>query len=148
MKLPAYELKSSDNFTTFGFVSIGIKGDIPKLIQFSTTNYKDVFNLAFGDKDTKTGNFDDTIITNNGDSEKVLATVVRCVYAFTHKNPEAWIYASGSTKARTRLYRMGLNRFLDEARKDFEVYGQINDQWEKFSNNVDYEAFFVKRKKD
>lgn len=144
MKLPIYELRSSENFTTFEFTSIGPKGEIPKLIQFSTTNYRDVFNLAFGDKNPETGNLDDMVISNNGDSEKVLATVVRCVYAFTHKNPESWIYASGSTKSRTRLYRMGIAKFFEEANNDFEIYGQINDEWESFRSNVDYEAFLVK----
>ena len=137
MNLPRYELRSSDNFTTFEFISEGPKGEIPKLIQFTSTNYKDVFNLAFGDKNTKTGDIDDVVISNNGDSEKILVTVVRCIYAFTQKNNEAWIYASGSTKSRTRLYRMGVSKFLEDAKKDFEIYGQINDQWEVFRTNVD-----------
>jgi hypothetical protein len=144
MKLPIYELRSSENFTTFEFTSTGPKGEIPKLIQFSATNYRDVFNLAFGDKNPETGGLDDIVISNNGDSEKILATVVRCVYAFTQNNPEAWIYASGSTKSRTRLYRMGIAKFFEEAKKDFEIYGQINDEWESFRSNVDYEAFLVK----
>jgi hypothetical protein len=63
-----------------------------------------LYNLAFGDKDHSTGEIDDKVISNNGDSEKVLATVVATVYAFTDKYPETWIYATGSTKARTRLY--------------------------------------------
>ena len=46
---------------------------------------KDVYNIAFGDKDNTTGNIDDTIISNNGDSEKVLATVAATVYAFIDK---------------------------------------------------------------
>jgi hypothetical protein len=33
----------------------------------------------------------------------VLATVMAAVVAFTEKYPNAWIYARGSTTARTRL---------------------------------------------
>jgi hypothetical protein len=85
MNLPRYELKASDNFTTFEFVSEGPKGRIPKVIQFGATNYKDVFNLAFGDKEAETGRINDTTVSNNGDSERVLITVVRNIYAFTDK---------------------------------------------------------------
>jgi hypothetical protein len=62
------------------------------------------------------------------------------------KKPEAWVYATGSTKSRTRLYRMGITKMLEDAVKDFEIYGQLDDQWENFRNNVDYQAFLVKRK--
>ena len=97
MKLKRYELKAGESFSTFEFTSEGQKGKIPKLIQFSPTNLKDLFNLAFGDKDLETGEIDDLKISNNGDSEKILATVVASVYAFTDKNPDVWIYATGST---------------------------------------------------
>lgn len=99
MRLPKYPLASSDQLTTFKFISEGQKGLIHKIVQYQPTNLKNVYNLAFGDKDHTTGEIDDTIISNNGDSEKVLATVVASVYAFTDKYPEAWIYATGSTKA-------------------------------------------------
>ena len=89
MKLERYELKAGENLTTFEFVSEGPKGNIPKLIQFSPTNLKGLYNLAFGDKDLNSGEIDDLTISNNADSEKILATVVAAVYAFTDKNPDA-----------------------------------------------------------
>jgi len=104
MKLPKYPLASSDKMMTFEFVSEGKNRLIHKLVRYQPTNLKDLYNLAFGDKDHSTGEIDDKVISNNGDSEKVLATVVATVYAFTDKYPETWIYATGSTKARTRLY--------------------------------------------
>lgn len=116
-------------------------------MQFKQTNLKDVYNLAFGDKDHTTGEIDDTVISNNGDSEKVLATVVATVYAFTDKYPDATIYATGSTKARTRLYRMGITKYFLEATKDFEILGERIDDWETFKKNVEYDGFLVKRKK-
>jgi hypothetical protein len=108
---------------------------------------KDVYNLAFGDKDHTTGKIDDTVISNNGDSEKVLATIVATAYAFTDKYPDAWIYATGSTQSRTRLYRMGITKFLSEVEEDFEVLGELNDGLEEFRKNVEYKGFFAKRKK-
>jgi hypothetical protein len=70
-------------------VSEGPKGKIAKLVQFGETNFKGLYNLAFGDKDLITGEINDSVISNNNDSEKVLATVVATVYAFTDKYSDA-----------------------------------------------------------
>lgn len=146
MKLPRYHLTSGENLTTFEFISEGPNGLIHKVVQFTPTNLKDVYNLAFGDKDHMTGQIDDTIISNNGDSEKVLSTVVATVYAFTDKHPDSWIYATGSTKSRTRLYRMGITKYLQEVNEDFEIFGENIDDWEGFRKDVDYDGFLIKRK--
>jgi len=146
MKLPKYPLASSDKFLTFEFISEG-KKLIYKLVRYQPTNLEGVYNPAFGDKDLSTGDIDDTIISNNGDSEKVLATVTATVYAFTDKYPDAWIYATGSTKTRTRLYRMGITKFFSEVTVDFEVLGERNGDWEAFKKDVDYDGFLVRREK-
>lgn len=90
---------------------------------------------------------DDTVVSNNGDSEKVLATVVSAVYAFTEKEKDAWIYATGSSQSRTRLYRMGISKYLEEVINDFEVYGLKEGEWQSFVKDSDYSAFLVRRKK-
>lgn len=146
MKLDRYELKSGEKLEVFEFVSVGNKGRIIKLVQYTATNYKDLYNLGVGDKNAETGEIDDNVISNNGDSEKVLATVVSTLYAFTDKHKDAMIYATGSSKSRTRLYRMGIAKYLGEAENDFEIYGETEHGWEEFRNNIDYEAFLVKRK--
>ncbi len=98
MKLERYELKAEKSLMVFEFVSEGPKGEISKLVQFGETNLKDVYNLAFKDKDMITVDINDAVASNNNDSDKVLATVVATVYAFTAKYPDAWIYATGSTR--------------------------------------------------
>ena len=50
MKFERYQLKTSKNILVFEFVSEGSKGKIDKIIQFSETNLKGFYNLAFGDK--------------------------------------------------------------------------------------------------
>jgi hypothetical protein len=146
MFLPRYELKSDESLTVFEFVSVGRKGEIPKIVQYSETNLKDFYNLGFGDIDLQTGEVDDTVISDNGDSQKVLATVAATVYAFTDKRPEVWIYATGSTKSRTRLYRIGLTNNLSEILEDFELYGQRNGEWQEFIKRIEYAAFLVRRR--
>lgn len=141
MKLPKYPLASSDKLMTFEFTSEGQKGLIQKLVRFQETNVKNVYNLAFGDKDLTTGDIDDKVISNNGDSEKVLATVAATLYAFTDKYPNAWIYATGSTKSRTRLYRMGITKFLSEVTEDFEVLGEKDEDWFPFKKMLNMTDF-------
>lgn len=148
MKLPRYTLiKADDSFSVYEFVSEGPKGNIHKLVKFAETNIPGVFNLAFGDKDENGDDIDDTVVSNNGNSEKVLATVVATVYAFSEQYPDCFIYAAGSTKARTRLYRMGISRYLDEIKNDFEVYGLKEGQWHFFEKGTEFDAFLVKRLK-
>ncbi len=146
MNLPKYPLASGNKMTTFEFVSEGRRGLINKLVKYQQTNLKGLYNLAFGDKVLTTREIDDKVISNNGDSEKVLATVVATVYAFTDKYPNVWIYVTGSSKARTRLYRMGISKYLNEVVLDFEVLGELQDDWETFKPDTEYEGFLIRRK--
>jgi hypothetical protein len=146
MNIEQYQLKSGLEFLSYEFVSEGPKGLIAKRIQFTPVNGQGVYNLAFGDKDPVTGEIDDKTISNNGDSEKVLATVVGAVFAFLDQYPDAWIFAVGSTSARTRLYQMGIAKYYDEIRGELEIYGRIKDHWHPFEKNKDYQAFIAKLK--
>ena len=146
MNLPKYPLSAEKSLTAFEFVSIGKKGRIPKLIKFSETHLKDFYNLGFGDKEGDTNKINDLAISNNGDSEKILATVVSAIYAFTDKNRKAWVYATGSTETRTRLYRIGITKYYEEAQRDFDVYGLYQNQWIPFEKGTNFDAFLIRRK--
>ncbi|MDR2206050.1 MAG: hypothetical protein LBE36_07835 [Flavobacteriaceae bacterium] len=146
MKLPRYELTAEKSLMVFEFTSEGPKGRIPKLIKFSETALKGFYNLAFGDKNLETGEIDDEVVSDNGDSEQVLATVVSAVFAFTNFYKETWVYATGSTKSRTRLYRMGISKYFDEVKQDFHIFGMLDGEWREFEKEIDYTAFVVRRK--
>jgi len=148
MKLLRYQLKAEKSLMVFEFISEGPKGEIPKIIEFTETNLNGFYNLAFGDKDKLTGKLNDKIISNNNDAEKILATVVSSVYAFTDKYPDAWVYATGSTSARTRWYLMGILKYLDEVKNHFHIFGELNNDWKEFEKNINYDGFVVKRKKN
>ncbi|MCD4698898.1 MAG: hypothetical protein K8S16_21925 [Bacteroidales bacterium] len=45
MRLERYELKSGEKLEVFEFVSVGIKGRIIKLVQYTPTNYKNLPNI-------------------------------------------------------------------------------------------------------
>ncbi len=146
MKLDKYNLKTSTQGRRYEFISEGWRGAIRKLIEFQDTREPGFFNLAFGDKNSETGEIDDLRVSNNGDTEKVLATVVAAVYAFCTQFPEAYVYASGSTTARTRLYRMGITKHLLEIRQDFYLYGQVGDGFVLFEPGKEYDGFLAQRK--
>jgi hypothetical protein len=141
-----YKVETSLDFKTFEFISVGLKGSITKVVRYTEINVKGFYNLGFGDKDPVTGFISDLIVTNNGDSHKVLATVAKTLYAFIDLNPGAVVIATGSTEARTRLYRMGITNNLEAIEKDFFVFGLTESAWKPFHKNITYGAFLVYRK--
>jgi hypothetical protein len=146
MKVEKYQLRSESNFTTFEFISEGPKGLIRKKIQFQRTSTPNLYNLAFGDTNQETGEIDDLVVSNNADSEKVWATVVAAAYAFFDKHPETYVYATGSSDARTRLYRIGITKFYEQMIKDFYLYGQVGDEFYEFEAGKEYKGFLALRK--
>lgn len=147
MNKPKYLYKTEDKFTIFEFISVGPKGSIKKMVEYTETATKDVYNLGFGDYDEITNSINDLSVTNNGDSLKVLATVASTVYAFFEKHPNSFILATGSTNVRTMLYRMGIANNLAEITADFVVYGfSDKGNWEGFKFGQDYEAFLITKK--
>ncbi len=146
MRLPKYHLKAESRFTRFEFISEGNKGVIRKLIEFQATSEPGVYNLAFGDKDQTTGEINDLAVSNNGDTEKVLATVIGALYVFFDNYPTAYVYATGSTKARTRLYRIGITKFYEEIKDDFYLYGEVGDDFSRFEIGKEYDGFLAQRK--
>ena len=65
---------------------------------------------------------------------------------FTEEYPDAWIFAVGSTATRTRLYRMGINKYFDIANRDFDILGEQQDVLKWYEKGKDYQAFVVRRK--
>ena len=145
MHLPHYIYRTNDSFLDFEFISEGPLGNIRKVVRFSQIS-TNVFNLAFGDLDEETGDISDTVVTNNDDSRKVLATVAATVHDFSLQHRGVWIVAKGRTRSRNRLYRMGISNNWQEINTEFEVYGLINEEWKLFEAGKDYEAFLVRRK--
>ncbi len=147
MTFDKYPVTIGATLQVYEFISQGIHGDISKLVIYSETHLHHFYNLGFGDKDEVTGHIDDEVINNNGDSAKVLATVASTLYIFTDAFPDALIFAIGSTKVRTRLYRIGITNNIEAIEADFEVFGLVEQKWQPFKKAIEYDAFLVKRKK-
>jgi hypothetical protein len=136
----------STNAMVFNFTSTGPKGDIQKIIQFSATKAKNVFNLAFGnirEDDT----IDDITTNDNKDRDKILATVAAAVYDFTERFPDSYVFFTGSTAERTRLYRMALTVNYEELAIIFDIWGLAEGTgFEPFEKRKSYAGFLIKRK--
>jgi hypothetical protein len=142
MNLPKYQYRTNEGYLDYEFISEGPKGRIKKVVRFLQIS-SDVYNLGFGDLDEVTGEISDTVITDNKDSQKVLATVASTIYDFYGQYPGTRVLVKGNTLARTRLYRIGITNNWKEISMDFEVHGLKNGEWELFQFRKDYEAFLI-----
>jgi len=156
MDFPKYELSANADFTVFEFISGGHNGSIRKAIKYTQTLNHDVYNMGFGDiisENEATGEveIDDEAVSNNGDIEKVLATVAYSFYAFTARYPGVLVLFGGSNTAKVRLYRMVISKYYGEITKTFLVYGAVRNPKGQivnvpFSPNDNVEGYFVKRR--
>lgn len=147
MDIERYEIENNVNSVYFEFISIGSKGSIVKVIKYTKINDEPlVYNLGFGDKNLTHETIDDKAVTNNGDTDRVLATVAFTIYAFYKEFPDAICYLSGSTTSRTRLYQININKFYDYISKDFIIYGELEQGFERFKKGVNYQGFFILKK--
>jgi hypothetical protein len=146
LNIPHYHIKTSPDYLTFEFVSEGPRGKINKVVRYTEINIKGYFNLGFGDKDPETGFISDIAVTNNADSQTVLATVGLTLNLFLQINPDAVVIATGSTEARTRLYRIGIANNIETIKNQYTVFGLTENGWEPFRKDIKYGAFLVKKK--
>jgi hypothetical protein len=137
-----YDINVSDDWLVYEFTSIGPKGEIPKVVIYQHIEGK-LYNLAFGDKDGISGNIDDLVISDNKDTEIVLATVASTIFDFFKNYQGTIVLAKGSTKSRTRLYRRHLTLFLEFIENDFILLGELNGEVERFEKNKDYTSFLI-----
>ncbi|SEP36466.1 hypothetical protein SAMN05660816_05481 [Niastella yeongjuensis] len=128
-------------------MSVGLNGKIPKRIQFTETPWPSIYNLAFGNN-KENGDLDDLSISNNGDRNKILATILKAVEDYTDRFPERFVFFSGSTEHRTRLYRMAIGLHFEELSSKFEIYVDVNGEWDfiPFQKGLNIKAFLIKRK--
>ena len=145
MKYEKYHIEAFSSFLKYEFVSKGPNGHIRKQVIFRQTENARVYNLGFGDVDDESGEINDITVTNNNDSQKILATVGLTVLHFFEKNPDKYVFAIGSTQARTRLYRMGISNNLTEIAEKFEIFGYKGEKWENFKKETDYQAFLIRK---
>lgn len=145
LQLPFYTFYTNKSQFIYEFESTGPKDTIKKIARFRLQE-GNVYNFGFDDLDEVTGEISDTVVADNQDRDKVLATLGHIIYHFTGNMSTAIIFIQGSTPARTQLYQQGINKFNLQLRSEFEIIGYQNYQWEAFTTGKNYEAFLGWRK--
>jgi hypothetical protein len=140
-----YSYFTNPTHLDYEFDSIGDKGVIKKVARFTKIG-TNMYDFGFGDLDESTGEISDTVVSNNGDGDKVLRTTARIIYDFTGFYTGATVFIQGSTPARTRKYQMGINKYWDEINPYFEILGHVNGKWVPYKKGINYEAFLGRRK--
>jgi len=148
MNLERYDYQRKRTYKEYFFYSEGPRGRILKVVRFILVyGYPaSYYNVIMGDWNKELSDIDDLSVTNNGDAEKVLATIAAIILDFTDIFSNAKVHVIGSTSSRTRRYQIGVNKFRNEIEKIFDVYGRIGEQWGPFQKNTNYDAFFIIQK--
>jgi hypothetical protein len=165
MTIERYQTENDKDESRYTFTSVG-KETIEKIVvyqQFPLTKVIElglnedfeVYNLAFGDRIAGTDNFTDENISNNGDSDKVLATVIYTIFDFWKHNPNTLVWFEGSDPEdqngikkglRTRLYQRKMERFIEDIEAVAYILGKYNNQLEEFVKGKKYDAFLIIKK--
>lgn len=150
MRLPSYQFNRRYS-TRYTFTSKGKKGAVLKMVEFTPTSVKNIFNLGFGDM-LPDGRIDDTVNTNNHDVLKVMATMVEIIKDFTLEFPGSRVIFTGSSSVRTTLYQRILKTYYKEFSQHFVITGLIKTG-SNFSeipfepaDSRNFLAFLIKRK--
>ena len=147
MNQPRYPVQASSNQLHYEFISVGHKGNILKAVEYTYIEDLNVWNLGFGDYDSETNEIDDTVVSNNGDGRKVLATVASTVIDFFVEHPGETVLFMGSTDRRTQVYNRAIEHYWQDFSDDFVVMGidQMGNL-RAFTAKLDFEAFIIKQK--
>lgn len=142
MNQPHYPFEVSTNRLSFVFESINNGRKITKAVEYVPFPFdKTIYNLAFGDINDK-GELDDLSVSDNQDMEKVLATVIQTIFVFFRTYPDKTLFFTGSTNARTRLYRGAIGRVIDELQEDLLIEGIRNNNRGILSKKCNLRSFF------
>lgn len=139
MNLDKYPVFENAEGLAFEFYSEGPKGSIKKVIEYQEFS-KNIFNLMFGDWDEKSKKIINHSRSNNGDRDKILATVASTVIDFMRTRSKAVIFAKGETPEKTRLYQMAINKNWEIISRLFIIKGFYLGVWEPFKKGKNYDA--------
>lgn len=140
-----YAFKIDDEDFSYTFVSVGVQGEIVKIIVFQPIQ-ANIFNLLLGNFDPQSGHIDDTEVSNNGDMPKIFATIFQIANHFLEHNPEKLIYVEANTKIKHKLYTRIIRNNLKQIETQYRVFGVLQDEtFEIFKENTEYTAYIIKK---
>jgi len=139
------DLYIKEGYSVFEFLSVGRRGVIAKRIIFAPTDYPYIYNMTFGDIDIN-NEINDLSISDNGDRNKILATLAYAIEEYLEKYPDRIIFFTGSTYGRTRLYRMAISINIKYLSSKFVIYCQTENGILNFEENTQVTGFLISKK--
>ncbi|TLV01506.1 DUF6934 family protein [Dyadobacter luticola] len=115
------------------------------IAKVETNSRQDLFNVGFGVWSEELQMVDDMIQTRNGDFRRILSTIAIIALDFLQRYPFAFLFAEGSTRARTRLYQREISNILDEIPKELRLYGfiKMDDIFIDFQKGINFDGFLL-----
>ena len=141
MNKPFYNFQVGAEARNFSFSSAGPR-PVEKRIIYAETTLPDFFNLALADLE-EDGSLNFYSVRNNGDLERIMATIAQTLLVFFQHYPTAKVAFTGSTTARTRLYQIILARESHAVAVDFVLSGVKDGLLETLRPNRDYDGFVI-----
>jgi hypothetical protein len=130
----------------YEFFSASVEKEVKKVVIFTETSSKRVYNLALLDE-LEDGELSDTTESNNKDLVTIMATVIKIIDDFLNKNPHYFVLFSGSDDRRQRLYRIIISRELSVIREKFDIFGGVGeDEITIFEKNIEYDYYIIRKK--
>jgi len=144
-------IEKSADYKVLTFISSGRYGDFVKIVRFDEVFVLDnTYNLALGTL-LPNGEIDFHSVTDNGDRNKILATIVNIVLMFIEKYPGKHIYLAGSDDRRNYLYQRAIVHSYDDLIQIVNIYGDVSSgsdasDFEELDKTRRYSGFLIKAK--
>ena len=152
MQIDSYSnISTSADYKSFVFISEGRHGQLFKLVRFDELKERaNTFNLALGTVSSN-GVVDYLGTSNNGDRNKILATVAQITFLFLERYPDKCVYLTGSDQRRTLLYHRAISYGYSELVQLFNIYGYntrnfYDENFEPFSQRGNYTGFLIEKR--
>lgn len=155
------ELKALPDYSQFLFTSRGIAGSTTREVRFirqkdtdeeSNDSFRndsfpnDIFNLEIGDFHPKSQS--PAGITDNGDMNNVLSTLIIIIELYLERYPSRAIRLKGNTKEKNRLYRIALDMHVEVLKQHFEIIVEQDKRsfHQRSRDNFDNIGFLIRRR--
>jgi hypothetical protein len=137
---PYMDLVALPDLSVFQFISEGPWGRITKQIHFSLLFKPGIYMLQLGDI-TKYGGFDRSAISNNGDKNRIMATVIQAIEVFTERYPDRSIRIWSLSAERSRLFRIAIGSNFRQLSEKFAIKAMAREGFLLFKKDIDSANF-------
>ena len=142
---PYMHLQALRDFSAFQFTSTGKAGSVTRQVRFNGQKDAGVYTLDLRDLPV-TKKDDPGRVTDQGDMNTVLATLVQIIEIYTERYPRRIVRLKGDTEEKAHLYRMALDHHLDILYPLFIIDLEEHIVDASDEQNIDNIAFVLKRK--